>query len=61
VLHRLRRPVRILVELAAVTLLWHILGSHSWLTDVGFAVWIIVVAEGVQFWDRRRKSQSAEP
>ena len=44
-----------------MTLLWHILCSHSWLTDVGFAVWIIVVAEGVQFWDRRRKSQSTEP
>ncbi len=58
---RLRRPVRILIELAAVTLLWRILGSHSWLKDVGFAVWIILVAEGVQFWDRRRKSQSAEP
>jgi hypothetical protein len=44
-----------------VTLLWRILGSHSWLKDVGFAVWIILVAEAVQFWDRRRKSQSAEP
>jgi hypothetical protein len=61
VLRRLRRPVRILGELAAVTVLWRILGSHSWLKDVGFAVWIIAVAEGVQFWDRRRKSQSTEP
>lgn len=54
------RVVRIVGEVAAVTLLWRVLGSDSWLVDVGFAVWIIVVAEGVRWFDQRRKRQSAE-
>jgi hypothetical protein len=59
VLTRLRRPVQVLAEIAAVTVVWRILGSPSWLKDFGFSVWIIAVAEGVQYWGRRRKRQSA--
>jgi hypothetical protein len=59
-LRRVPRAVRVVVELVAVTLLWRVLGSDSWLVDVGFAVWIIVVVEGIQWFDQRRKSQSAE-
>ena len=59
-LRRVPRAVRVVVELVAVTLLWRVLGSDSWLVDAGFAVWIIVVAEGIQWFDQRRKRQSAE-
>ncbi|HEY8859916.1 MAG TPA: hypothetical protein VIM27_10725 [Gaiellales bacterium] len=58
-LRRVPRAVRVVVELVAVTLLWRVLGSDSWLVDVGFAVWIILVVEGIQWFDRRRKGQSA--
>jgi hypothetical protein len=58
-LRRVPRAVRVIVELVAVTLLWRVLGSDSWLVDVGFAVWIILVVEGIQWFDRRRKRQSA--
>ena len=58
-LRRVPRAVRVVVELVAVTLLWRVLGSDSWLVDVGFAVWIILVVEGIQWFDRRRKRQSA--
>jgi hypothetical protein len=58
-LRRVPRVVRVVVELVAVTLLWRVLGSDSWLVDAGFAVWIIAVAEGIQWFDQRRKRQSA--
>jgi hypothetical protein len=58
-LSRLPRVVRVVGEVVAVTLLWRVLGSDSWLVDLGFAVWIIAVAEGIQWFDRRRKRQSA--
>lgn len=58
-LRRVPRVVRVVAELVAVTLLWRVLGSDSWLVDVGFAVWIIAVAEGIQWFDQRRKRQSA--
>ena len=60
VLRSVPRVVRIVGEVAAVTLLWRVLGSDSWLVDVGFAVWIIAVAEGIRWFDQRRKRQSAE-
>lgn len=59
VLRRLPPPARALLTVAAGTLLWRVIGSASWLKDVGFAVWLTVIAEGIQWFDRRRKRQSA--
>ncbi|MEP6641094.1 MAG: hypothetical protein ABJB93_04200 [Gaiellales bacterium] len=59
VLHRIPTPVRALLTVAAGTLLWRVIGSASWLKDVGFAIWLTVIAEGIQWFDRRRKRQSA--
>jgi hypothetical protein len=59
VLRRLPTPVRALLTVAAGTLLWRVIGSASWLKDVGFAIWLTVIAEGIQWFDRRRKRQSA--
>ena len=39
--------------------LWRVIGSASWLKDIGFAVWVTAIAEGIQWFDRRRKRQSA--
>jgi hypothetical protein len=60
VLRRLPPPARALATVAAGTLLWRVIGSASWLKDVGFAVWLTVIAEGIQWFDRRRKRQSAD-
>jgi hypothetical protein len=59
VLRRLSPPVRALLIVVAGTLLWRVIGSASWLEDVGFAVWLAVIIEGIQWFDRRRKRQSA--
>jgi hypothetical protein len=59
VLRRLPPPVRALLIVVAGTLLWRVIGSASWLEDVGFAVWLTVIVEGIQWFDRRRKRQSA--
>jgi hypothetical protein len=59
VLRRLPPPVRVVLTLAAGTLLWRVIGSASWLKDFGFAVWVTVIAEGIRWFDRRRKRQSA--
>jgi hypothetical protein len=59
VLRRLPPPVRAILIVVVGTLLWHVIGSSSWLEDVGFAVWLAVIVEGIQWFDRRRKRQSA--
>jgi hypothetical protein len=59
VLRRLPPPVRVLLTVAAGTLLWRVIGSASWLKDIGFAVWLTAIAEGIRWFDRRRKRQSA--
>ena len=59
VVRRHPTPVRALLTVAAGTLLWRVIGSASWLEDVGFAIWLTVIAEGIQWFDRRRKRQSA--
>ena len=56
---RLPTSVRVLLIVAAGTLLWRVIGSASWLKDIGFAVWLAAIAEGLQWFDRRRKRQSA--
>lgn len=48
-------PVRVAVGLVALTLLWHVVGSLSWITDIGFAVWVVFVIELIVWYDRRRR------
>jgi hypothetical protein len=48
-------PVRVALGLAVLTLLWHVIGSLSWLTDIGFAVWVVFVIELIVWYDRRRR------
>jgi hypothetical protein len=48
-------PVRVAVGLVALTLLWHVVGSLSWIADIGFAVWVVFVIELIVWYDRRRR------
>jgi hypothetical protein len=48
-------PVRVALGLIVLTLLWHLVGSLSWLTDLGFAVWVVLVIELIIWYDRRRR------
>jgi hypothetical protein len=48
-------PVRVALGLIVLTLLWHLVGSLSWLTDIGFAVWVVLVIELIIWYDRRRR------
>jgi hypothetical protein len=47
------------LEIAGVTLLWRVLGSATWLKDVAYAVWVVILVQAIGWWDRRRKRQAA--
>jgi hypothetical protein len=48
-------PLRVAIGLVALALLWHVVGSLSWVADVGFAVWVVFVIELIVWYDRRRR------
>jgi hypothetical protein len=48
-------PVRVALGLIVLSLLWHVVGSLSWLADIGFAVWVVFVIELIVWYDRRRR------
>jgi predicted membrane metal-binding protein len=48
-------PLRVALGLIVLALLWHLVGSLSWVTDVGFAVWVVFVIELIVWYDRRRR------
>ena len=48
-------PLRVAIGLIVLTLLWHLVGSLSWVTDIGFAVWVVFVIELIIWYDRRRR------
>jgi hypothetical protein len=48
-------PLRVALGLIVVALLWHLVGSLSWVADVGFAVWVVFVIELIIWYDRRRR------
>jgi hypothetical protein len=48
-------PVRVALGLIVLSLLWHVIGSLSWLADIGFAVWVVFVIELIVWYDRRRR------
>jgi hypothetical protein len=48
-------PLRVAIGLIVLTLLWHLVGSLSWITDIGFAVWVVFVIELIVWYDRRRR------
>jgi hypothetical protein len=48
-------PLRVAVGLIVLALLWHVIGSLSWVADVGFAVWVVFVIELIMWYDRRRR------
>lgn len=56
-MHLLRRytPLRVAIGLIVLTLLWHLVGSLSWVADIGFAVWVVFVIELIVWFDRRRR------
>ena len=48
-------PLRVALGLIVLALLWHVVGSLSWVADVGFAVWVVFVIELIVWYDRRRR------
>jgi hypothetical protein len=48
-------PLRVALGLVVLSLLWHVVGSLSWLADVGFAIWVVLVIELIVWYDRRRR------
>jgi hypothetical protein len=48
-------PLRVALGLIVLVLLWHVVGSLSWVVDVGFAVWVVFVIELIIWYDRRRR------
>jgi predicted membrane metal-binding protein len=48
-------PLRVALGLIVLALLWHLVGSLSWVADVGFAVWVVFVIELIVWYDRRRR------
>jgi hypothetical protein len=48
-------PLRVALGLIVLALLWHLVGSLSWVTDIGFAVWVVLVVELIIWYDRRRR------
>ncbi len=48
-------PLRVALGLIVLALLWHVVGSLSWVVDVGFAVWVVFVIELIIWYDRRRR------
>jgi hypothetical protein len=48
-------PVRAGLGLIVLSLVWHVIGSLSWLADIGFAVWVVFVIELIVWYDRRRR------
>jgi hypothetical protein len=48
-------PLRVAIGLIVLALLWHVVGSLSWVADVGFAVWVVFVIELIIWYDRRRR------
>jgi hypothetical protein len=48
-------PLRVALGLIGIALLWHLVGSLSWVADVGFAVWVVFVIELIIWYDRRRR------
>jgi predicted membrane metal-binding protein len=48
-------PLRVAIGLIVLALLWHLVGSLSWVTDIGFAVWVVFVIELIIWYDRRRR------
>jgi len=56
-MQRLRRvpmPVRVVGGLVVLALLWHLVGSLSWIADLGFAIWVMFVVELIFWYSRRR-------
>jgi hypothetical protein len=56
-MERLRRvpmPVRVVVGLVLLALLWRVVGSLSWIADIGFAIWVMFVVELIFWYSRRR-------
>jgi hypothetical protein len=54
-------PLRVALGLVVLTLLWHLVGSLAWLTDIGFAIWVVFVIELVVWYDRRRRRADTRP
>jgi hypothetical protein len=52
---RTSTPLRVVLGLIVLALLWHLVGSLSWAADVGFAVWVVFVVELIIWYDRRRR------
>ena len=48
-------PLRVALGLIVLALLWHVVGSLSWVADVGFAIWVVLVIELIIWYDRRRR------
>jgi len=47
-------PVRVVGGLVVLALLWHLVGSLSWIADLGFAIWVMFVVELIFWYSRRR-------
>ena len=54
-------PLRVALGLVVLTLLWHLVGSLAWLTDIGFAIWVVFVIELIVWYDRRRRRADTRP
>jgi hypothetical protein len=48
-------PLRVALGLIVLALVWHVVGSLSWVADVGFAIWVVLVIELIIWYDRRRR------
>jgi hypothetical protein len=53
-LGRIPMPVRVVAGLIVLALVWHLVGSLSWIADIGFAIWVVFVIELIFWYGRRR-------
>ncbi len=53
-------PLRVALGLLVFTLVWHVVGSSSWIEDGGFAIWVVLVVELIAWYDRRRRRADAD-
>jgi Na+/glutamate symporter len=53
-LRRMPMPARVVAGLVVLALLWHLVGSLSWIVDIGFAIWVMFIVELIFWYSRRR-------
>jgi hypothetical protein len=53
-LRRMPMPIRVVLGVIVLALVWHTIGSLAWVADIGFAIWVMFIVELVFWYSRRR-------